>query len=157
MGTRSTIAMEFDDGTIKQVYCHWDGYLSNNGVILQEHYSDKAKLNELISFGSISSLGPTIGEKHPFDNPYSFFSKEYDAENIRRRTMTTFYGRDRGETEDVGYNQYADFEDYVNNAQREEFNYILRNDGNWYVDEDYDGGFVLLSEALVRLDEEDYE
>jgi hypothetical protein len=40
MGTRSTIALEFADGTVEQVYCHWDGYLSNNGKILQAHYMD---------------------------------------------------------------------------------------------------------------------
>ena len=31
MGTRSTIALEFADGTVGQVYCHWDGYLSKIG------------------------------------------------------------------------------------------------------------------------------
>ena len=48
MSTRSTIAIELADGTVKQVYCHSDGYLSYNGRILFEHYSDPAKLEELI-------------------------------------------------------------------------------------------------------------
>ena len=36
MGTRSTIALEYADGTVEQVYCHWDGYVSHNGLILSE-------------------------------------------------------------------------------------------------------------------------
>ena len=48
MGTRSTIALEYADGTVHQVYCHWDGYLEHNGRILQEHYLDPFKLQEQI-------------------------------------------------------------------------------------------------------------
>ena len=40
MATRSTIALEFADGTVQQVYCHWDGYLDYNGKLLAEHYTD---------------------------------------------------------------------------------------------------------------------
>ncbi len=39
MATRSTIALEFADGTIGQVYAHWDGYLAHNGKMLLEYYS----------------------------------------------------------------------------------------------------------------------
>jgi hypothetical protein len=71
MGTRSTIALEFADGTVQQVYCHWDGYLEHNGKILQEHYSDPFKLRDLIDLGDMSSLGEhalvpsTPLKKHP--------------------------------------------------------------------------------------------
>jgi hypothetical protein len=71
MGTRSTIALEFADGTVEQVYCHWDGYLEHNGKILQEHYSDPFKLRDLIDQGGISSLGKSIGKKHPFSPAYN--------------------------------------------------------------------------------------
>ena len=27
MSTRSRIGVMMDDGTVKQVYCHWDGYV----------------------------------------------------------------------------------------------------------------------------------
>ena len=66
MGTRSTIALEFADGTVEQVYCHWDGYLDHNGAILKEHYSNPFKLRELIDLGDLSSLRPEIGTKHAF-------------------------------------------------------------------------------------------
>jgi len=60
MGTRSTIALEFADGTVEQVYCHWDGYLENNGRILSENYTDPFKVKELVALGGFSSLEATV-------------------------------------------------------------------------------------------------
>jgi hypothetical protein len=144
MATRSTIALEFADGTVQQVYCHWDGYLDNNGRILFEHYRDPFKLRELIDLGDISSLRPEIGEKHHFSQFEAGISgDEYDR---LYGEMTTFYGRDRGE-DGTGARLFLNFEDYRACAQREEYNYILRQDGNWYVEfyGKFDG---LLSEAI---------
>ena len=59
MSTRSRIAIEKQDGTVESIYCHFDGYLSNNGEILQNHYSTKDKMEKLIELGDISSLGNT--------------------------------------------------------------------------------------------------
>ena len=147
MATRSTIALEFADGTVQQVYCHWDGYLSNNGRILAEHYRDPFKVQQLINNGAISSLKPEIGEKHDFD---WYFKKEtipQDMKDIYENLWTCFYARDRGE--ELMVNKFRDFEDYRKNAQSEEYNYILRTDGNWYVEfyGEFDG---LLTEAFER-------
>jgi hypothetical protein len=61
MSTRSAIAIqENKDGPIKYAYCHYDGYISHNGKILNEHYRDPAKVKELLSEGDLSSLGETI-------------------------------------------------------------------------------------------------
>ena len=68
MATRSTIALEFADGTVQQVYCHWDGYLEHNGEILFHHYVDPFKTRDLIDQGDISSLGTVVGEKQSYDN-----------------------------------------------------------------------------------------
>ena len=135
MATRSTIALEFADGSVAQVYCHWDGYLSNNGKILFENYADPFKVAGLIKLGDISSLGPGLGDKHDFNDAASY-------------PDTTFYGRDRGET-GTEARWFKDYADYRKNAQGEEYNYILRTDGNWYVEfyGEFDG---LLSEALER-------
>lgn len=83
MSTRSFIARKTDVG-YQGVYCHWDGYPEHNGVILQTFYSESGKLAYLLSFGDISSLGPEVGDDHAFDD--------------RPVGVTTFYGRDRGET-----------------------------------------------------------
>ncbi len=156
MATRSTIALEFADGTVEQVYCHWDGYLSNNGQILLQHYSNPFVLRDLIDQGAISSLGPKIGTKHPFskfeikmDNP-DFDKLIAMHEFADREGFTTFYARDRGE--DLVKHTYKDYADYKANAQSEEYNYILRTDGKWYVEfyGEFDG---LLEQAI--MDEQD--
>lgn len=56
MSTRSYIAMKTSEATYKGVYCHYDGYLDYNGVMLLEHYNSKERVEELLSYGNISSL-----------------------------------------------------------------------------------------------------
>jgi hypothetical protein len=131
MGTRSTIALEYADGTVHQVYCHWDGYLDHNGRILFEHYKDPYKLRDLMDLGAVSSLGREIGEKHPF-SPHGSKEDEAAYNAAQEAGWCTIYARDRGET-DVGAHKFKDFTDYLLNHQYEEFEYILRLDGKWYV------------------------
>ena len=68
MSTRSRIGIN-DGEKIRHIYCHWDGYPSNNGKMLLEHYQDVDKINQLIDLGDISSLRKNIGSKHDWDNP----------------------------------------------------------------------------------------
>ncbi len=133
MATRSTIAIEYADGTVHQVYCHWDGYLEHNGKILQEHYSNPFILRDLIDLGDISSLGPIIGTKHPFSPHGDGDRAAYDA--AKNAGATTFYGRDRGETR-VSARKFKDFQEYAREHQREEYEYILRQvngKAQWFV------------------------
>jgi len=149
MGTRSTIALEFADGTVEQVYCHWDGYLEHNGKILQEHYSDPFKLRELINLGGLSSLRPNIGVKHAF-SALGLPEAEREAFEAKHADSCTFYGRDRGE--DVAKEKFADFADYVENHQYEEYEYILRNvagKATWYV-KCHDAPYVTLEQAFIE-------
>ena len=145
MATRSTIALEYADGTIGQVYCHWDGYIANNGKILFENYVDPFKTRDLIDQGDISSLGTVVGEKHDF----SRLDTQMPAEEYERLYghMTTFYGRDRGES-GTSAKTFKDFADYTENFQHEEYAYILRKDGNWYVKQ-YSNGFEVLTADMV--------
>jgi len=135
MGTRSTIALEFADGTVQQVYCHWDGYLEHNGKILAEHYSDPFKLRDLIDLGDLSSLKPEIGEKHAFSS-FELRAEEVAGYELLTENWTTFYGRDRGET-GVGAKKFKDIEDYYANVYGEEYDYILsmnwEGKAQWYV------------------------
>jgi hypothetical protein len=100
MGTRSTIAIEFADNSVSQVYCHWDGYLENNGQILELHYMDPFKVRELIELGGFSSLRETVAETA--DGAYS----------------------QRGEGVDI--NRYKDADEYFDCSQQEEYDYLLR-------------------------------
>lgn len=152
MGTRSTIALEYADGTVEQVYCHWDGYLEHNGKILQEHYSNPFILRDLIDLGDISSLRPTVGTKHAF----SQFEVPMDGEAYDKLygDMTTFYGRDRGE-DGVSAKKFASYEDYLLNHQYEEYEYILRSVGGeavWFV-ADHSDEFKPLLQALIAEEE----
>ena len=84
MSTRSNIGIRNADGTIKYIYCHFDGYPEHNGKILTENYTNINRVNELLKLGDLSVLGKFIGEKQDFDN--------------RVRDYCLAYGRDRGET-----------------------------------------------------------
>jgi len=148
MATRSTIALEFADGTVQQIYCHWDGYLEHNGEILLKHYSDPFKLRELIDMGDLSSLGTQIGQAHPF-SPHSSPEDQALYEAAKAAGYCTFYARDRGET-GVSAKKFKDFEDYKKNHQYEEYEYILRNiDGKavWFVSM-YEKPYTELAEAF---------
>jgi hypothetical protein len=125
MGTRSTIALEYADGTVGQVYCHWDGYLEHNGEILAKHYMDPFKVRDLIDCGDLSSLAPEVKPEpytlHDFNEP--------------QKGVCVFYGRDRGEA-GVTARTFANFAEYAKNHQHEEYEYILRQvDGKpvWFV------------------------
>ena len=153
MGTRSTIALEYADGTVEQVYCHWDGYLEHNGQILLKHYSNPFILRDLIDLGDLSSLRPTIGTKHAFSQ-FELRAEEVAGFKLLTENMCTFYGRDRGET-DCGARKYNSVAEYFAKCQHEEYDYILRNDNGvavWFVC-DHDGVYVTLESAI--MDEQD--
>lgn len=141
MATRSTIALEFADGTVGMVYCHWDGYLEHNGKILFEHYQDPFKLRRLIDIGDLSVLDVNIGDKHNFDS--------------RPPNQSTFYGRDRDDV-DANARYYKDIEDYKQNHPYEEYEYILRNNGVWYVCDTFgENVYHKLEDELLSIDEDD--
>ena len=151
MGTRSRIGVMHGD-VCKSVYCHWDGYLEHNGAILLEHY-DSARANHLVAMGDISSLGPKIGEQHPF-SPFTSDEDKVAYEAASKEGWTTFYGRDRGET-GVDFASDLTFADFLARAKGcgAEFYYIMR-DGVWYVGDTYDrtsmsGQLVPLAQAMT--------
>jgi hypothetical protein len=137
MGTRSTIALEYADGTVDQIYCHWDGYLEHNGAILEEHYKDPFKLQLLMEQGDMSSLAPNIGTQHAFD-------KAPEGE-------CTFYKRDRNES-GTGAKRFKDFQEYQREHQYEEYEYILRNVNGvatWFVCMyGTDGEYLTMADAI---------
>lgn len=116
MSTRAFIAMKTCTD-FKGAYCYWDGYLEHVGRILYQHYTDPAKVAELIEYGDISSLQAEIGSPHDFDS--------------RPEGQTTFYGRDRGEN-DCGPTSQKTLEGIMNHANRRGCEYFyLFADGQW--------------------------
>ena len=116
MATRSFIAIRTPAG-YRGVYCHWDGYLEHVGRILRDHYTDPAKLAELIEHGDISILGPEIGTAHDFA--------------ARPEGQTTFYGRDRGDN-NCGPESRETLQRLIRHAARCGCEYFyLFADGEW--------------------------
>jgi hypothetical protein len=110
MSTRSTIGyIDPKDGLFHYIFCHWDGYLSNNGRILRDHYKDLKKVKRLVALGSISSLEPHVSVRtapKPWThrywragdtmNSYPQFVKKHTFETPVAG-VTVAYHRDRGE------------------------------------------------------------
>ena len=152
MGTRSRIGVMHGD-KVKSVYCHWDGYLSHNGAILQEHY-DSAKANNLVALGDMSSLGRVIGEAHPF-SPHTSAEDKALYEAAREAGYCTFYARDRGEkgTEFKVAHTFEEFFEQCDGCSAEYY-YIMK-DGVWYCGDTYTSTplskrLTLLTEALEK-------
>jgi hypothetical protein len=149
MATRSSIGIENADGTVTGVYCHWDGYLSHNGKLLYENFSTEEKVRELLSYGDIDSLGESIGEKHPFHNPYDFGTPEYQQYRSTIGKMTTFLGRDCNESDidAIVYDNDTEFND-----DGQEYVYLFRN-GKWFVRRDNPSRWSLLTRRLIDMGE----
>jgi len=148
MGTRSRIGVMHGD-KVKSIYCHWDGYLSHNGRLLQDHY-DSAKANNLVAMGDMSSLGRVIGEAHPF-SPHTSAEDAALYEHAKDQGYCTFYARDRGETgtEFQVAHTFAEFLEQADGCGAEYY-YIMK-DGVWYVGDTYDHS--PLSKKLTALTE----
>ena len=153
MGTRSRIGVMHGD-KCKSVYCHWDGYLSHNGQLLQDHY-DSAKANHLVALGFISSLKEEIGEKHPFSGCDVIPNISFQKYEELYGKMTTFYGRDRGES-GVDFTVDQSYAEFLSKDYDCEYYYIM-NDGVWYVgvacetDNMVPGQLYVLSEQLAKV------
>ena len=141
MATRATIAkMQTDGSGIKAIYLHSDGYLEYAGRILDEHYRDESKVDELIALGDLSSLNENIGEKLPFNDYMSFH------ENKQCR----FYHRDRGEELKIKtLKDDIELIEFAKDSCDAEYIYMFAF-GSWYVYDDNVGQFVELEEALYE-------
>jgi hypothetical protein len=95
MGTRSYIGME-KMGRVEYVYCHWDGYPSYNGVMLQEHYTDEQKIQKLLDMGDISSLGALTATSEEWAKLSDDEASANLADGARRYTLSYNNWRNEG-------------------------------------------------------------
>ena len=139
MATRATIA-KLDNNGVKAIYLHSDGYLEYTGRILDKHYRDESKLNELLAHGDVSSLNENIGEKLPFNDYMLFHEKK----------QCRFYGRDRGEDkkEAAILKDENELIKFATEKCDAEYIYMFAY-GSWYVYDVYNNSkFVELEEEL---------
>lgn len=75
MGTRSAIGFAEFDGSVRAIYCHYDGYLEHNGRILNEYYDSIEAVEELLDMGDVVSLESTL-------DGCKFFARDNKAKNV---------------------------------------------------------------------------
>lgn len=140
MSCRSNIVMKQKDGIYKSIYCHNDGDLEHNGVLLYYHYSDPIKVELLTSLGDISLLEenvfPDTTKEHTFDNRQDF--------------VTVAYHRDRGEQ--LRFEVYNSKEKLLDDFSKSDSNYLyLFEDDKWFfVDKEKGFEFEPLEDSLLK-------
>ena len=128
MATRCYIGMKQEDGNIKYIYCHNDGYLSGVGEILQFYYNEEKKVSRLIGVGNISVLGERIDEVFA----YGEFAKIFNPKNTFLKNK---FGIDNCFLNKFGMVNYV----------------YLFKDKKWFVNSsswENESDFVYLSEAI---------
>lgn len=102
MSTRCRIGIVQKDGTIKSIYCHYDGYPEGVGATLQKYYNTRKKVEKLMKLGDISSLGKEYDQElsklnwKRYDDNLSDKDKEL-LKKLDDGDYTVTY-KDRGET-----------------------------------------------------------
>jgi hypothetical protein len=133
MSTRSRIAVKISDNEIKSVYCHWDGYPSNNGRLLLNYHNNKAAALQIIILGDLSSLCESLEKPdgHSYDTPKEGF--------------TIAYGRDRGETntEAINHESVSDLIKAANDSNGE-YIYLFDCETNEWK-------YLITSQAIANL------
>jgi hypothetical protein len=148
MATRAIIA-KLDDKGVKAIYSHSDNYLEHTGKILDQHYQNEDKVDELLAHGDVSIVDENIGVKIDFN--------DYKLRAANKQCL--FYDRDRGEK----YKQAEQFKDenvllkYAFEECDVDLAYMFAY-GSWYVYDNSDKigdssyQFIELEEALyVRI------
>ena len=112
MATRSRIGLLLDTEHVLSVYHHWDGYPSFLGVFLQQNYTTKEQIAELIDGGDISCIDSTT---------------DWNNEKVDNHVL---YYNDRGEKTEPRLD--LNVEDYIENklSAMEEYAYLFEN-GEW--------------------------
>ena len=100
MATRSYIGKRLEDGKIRYIYCHFDGYPSHNGEILVEHYTTEDKVTALVNLGAMRSL-----ESNPSDcQVYGEDYYEGNMEDFLDGSVSYYYLFDKGEWQCFDFN-----------------------------------------------------
>ncbi len=114
MSTRSAIGYKLPNGKIKAVYCHWDGYPSNQMPILRQKYNTLAAVQALIRPGSMSSL------------------ETYTTWNEVQRSPQPLYYKERGDGEAPIIRAESTVEEYWRNWDCEHLYVFHPEQNHWH-------------------------
>lgn len=136
MSTRSRISVVNENGKIRSIYCHHDGYLDYVGKKLVDFYDTEKVINQLMDLGDLSTLG-----NNPVSDKKYWNSFEYQLTGYNEEFCVAY--RDRGETniDAREFNSFDEFKEAFPYIQ-EEYNYVFMN-GKWYYCEDEWSGDTL--------------
>lgn len=130
MATRSTIAVQNEDGTVERIYCHWDGYLDGVGDTLATNFDSLKLAQTLVALGDCSVV-----------------SGAADISEVE-----SYHGK--GEPfEDVAPKKFATLKEYkqsIADGEGQEYNYIFTK-GEWYLNDS--GELVTVEKAMGKEDE----
>ena len=127
MATRSRIGLVLDDGTVKSVYCHWDGYPEHHKPLLERYYDTPEKIEALLDLGDISVLG-THYNKELSQKDWTRFENKLTEEEAKEIESCTVVYNDRGE--DTKARIDKDLDSFLNGCKAgEEFIYVFKK--NW--------------------------
>ena len=136
MSTRSRIGIEGEDGTVRSVYCHFDGYPTGVGAELLQYWNSAERAVALLEYGDLSSVdGPDF------------------APVGSRNGGTVAYSRWRGET-DVDARTDPSRADYRREGDFAIEYYYLYGPRGWEVDQLEGDGFQSLAAVLAADDAE---
>lgn len=144
MSTRSFIGIKEQDGTIKAIYCHHDGYVSYVGAILNRYYADSEKVEKLMEVGDLSVLGV-----NPIDGGWD--CRKSFPTNDEGFCLECLGYRSRPE-DDVDFVEYKDEAEFLERVKATwaEYAYLFV-DGEWLVNDLCDGSeFTSLTAELYR-------
>ena len=131
MGTKSRIGILNQDGTVRSVYCHFNGQPQFNGAKLVRHYKDRSKVEALINLGHLQILDKHIEcpEGHSMDKPIDNF--------------TVAFHRDGGAFEDPFFHKSV--KEFIND-RLESYGYLFTLENEWLC---FDGR----TKEQIKLDE----
>ncbi len=135
MSTRSLIAVEDTDKSIRSIYCHFDGYPEGVGLTLITHYTTPERVEALLALGPLSGLGDKLSNDDPEPNA---------------RDVCAAYHRDYGEElqKPTVWNNTTEILAKARARFWAEYIYLFR-DGKWYVaNACRPNGWKLVSEVL---------
>lgn len=130
MSTNSFIGI-LENNQIRGNYCHFNGFLDDNGKMLFEHYQDEDKIHKLINLGSLSYLDEEVEPKS--DIPHTFYKPQ--------KNVTLAYHRDRKDPLKVyEFKKMESFKEHISSSTYE---YIyIRFKGVWFYVKKLNGKFV---------------
>lgn len=145
MSTRCLIGVEYEDKTIRFIYCHSDGYIDGVGKTLKENYTDPDIVESLLSLGNISSLGriPENKAQNIFQEAMGKWLLMPSIENRLAMEKAMAVEHDYCDAyggEDEVANEVKDREEYMRTQSDAEYRYLFTGD-DWLVQKLSDNEF----------------